>query len=924
MPALAVLGGPPALAAARAAAVDCRAEAPTEAAAEQMAARCATRVEVADARSELTQVFVEPSGLRTLEAAVTPQRVRKADGSWAKVSTVLRRLDGVVAPEAAAADVTFSNGGTGPFVTWRSGGTTFTLSWEGELRPPRLDGATAIYDEVRPGVALHVTALADGFRHALEVRSADAAGKTDLRTIQYKVGGNAVRRVTEAGAVELVDGSGDVFATTAGASMWDSTSAAGGVAVLRRAVPGVLDEDLRSDGRRAGAAAKVNPVDVRVSGDVMTVEPDMDMLASPDTVYPVFIDPPFNGKRSKWAWANKANKDWDVEDRAWVGRNPFDGVLYRSFFDFDVSSMRGATVLDAHMAIKLDHSFSCDDSWAWLYRTDKITVDSGKRMNWGTRPLPGTQLDSWAGHANEAGGCGKIQPDADAVFDAAAVKNDLHRAVNASAGWQTYTVGLCACNPEGDYESAEDRWKKFFPNTAYLVATYDKAPNRPTPEALSKTTDCYKACTSPAVVRSVKPTLKAGVSDPYKGNLRTTFEVRTAASATATLVSSGTVTDASGTSAEWTVAASLANGSTYYWRAQSKDENNLTGDWSAWQTLVVDTTPPTGLVVTSDEYPYKAWGASVDTKGTFAFTGATGAADYTWSVDQGAATQTAQASAVYTPTKDMVRTMRVVATDVAGNKAPEVVHQFWVSPLPNRCWNWRLDESSGTTAADLGNTDAADPVCGPLTGATVQAQPGTLSGAVSFGPGYLGNAASFTGLGQIQLGGPVLNSRKSFTVMAWVRPADLAAGPEQAVLSQDGEQTSRFALMYRKDANGGAGGWCFVLRDTDTGGTGPTMACATGEEGSSARPAANAWVHLGGVYDAAANRVQIHVMGNQESCDGEMVSAPAGPAWEGGSFVIGRGKAGGAAAHHWRGSIDQVYAHQRVLSAFEICQQAIQ
>jgi hypothetical protein len=641
-------------------------------------------------------------------------------------------------------------------------------------------------------------------------------------------------------------------------------------------------------------------------------------------VFPVFIDPPFNGKRSKWAWANKADRNWDVEDRAWVGRNPYDDVLYRSFFDFDVSDMRGATVLDAHVQIKLDHSHSCDDTWVWLYRTGNITVSSGQRMSWGTRALPGVQLDAWAGHANEAGGCGKIQPDADAVFDAAAVRNDVNRAVNASSGWQTYTVGLCACNAEGDHETTQERWKKFFPDTAYLVATYDKEPNRPTPEALSKTTDCYKACVSPAVVRAVKPTLKAAVSDPYKGNLRTTFEVRTAASTTAPLVADGTVTDASGTSAEWTVDVALSNGSTYYWRAQSKDESNLDGDWTAWQALTVDTTPPGSPTVTSGEYPHRAWGATVETKGMFAFGGATGAADYAWSVDDGSATVTTQASAEYTPTRDMIRTMRVVATDTAGNKSPNAIHQFWVSPLPNRCWNWRLDESSGTTAADRGNTDPADAVCAPLTGGTVQAQPGTLSGAVSFGPGYLGNAASFAGPGQISMTGPVVNSRRSFTVMAWVRPTDLAAGAEQTVLSQDGERTSRFALMYRKDANGGAGGWCFVVRDTDTGGSGPTMACATGDVGSSTRPAPGAWVHLGGVYDAARNRVQIHVMGNQDSCDGEMVSAPAGPAWEGGPFVIGRGKADGATAHHWRGSIDQVYAHQRVLSASEICQQAIQ
>ncbi|MGX6608620.1 LamG domain-containing protein, partial [Micromonosporaceae bacterium Da 78-11] len=406
----------PVPAAAAAAAVPaCAAEAATDAGAEEMALRCARPVEVAAARSELTQTFVQPSGARQLVSAVTPQRVHRGDGTWTPVSTTLaKRADGRVAAQASTADIVFSGGGTTPLVTWKSGGSSFTLSWPTALPAPRLDGDSATYDEVLPGVALHVTATADGFRHALEVKSATAAANLARKAIKYDVGGTATRRTTATGAVEVVDAAGQVFATGGGASMWDSAKppvnlAAARTASAEPAAGAAPDtEDLISTANRPGAAAVVHPAAVNLSATQLTVSPDLSMLSNPATVYPVYIDPPMNGLRERWAWANNDNFDTDVENRARVGRNPYDGALYRSFFNFNISGIHGTTILDAEIKMKLDHSYSCDNSWAWLYRTGAITVSSGGRMNWSTRPLPDHTISTWEGHANEAGGCGTI------------------------------------------------------------------------------------------------------------------------------------------------------------------------------------------------------------------------------------------------------------------------------------------------------------------------------------------------------------------------------------------------------------------------------------------------------------------------------------------------------------------------------------
>ena len=61
----------------------------------------------------------------------------------------------------------------------------------------------------------------------------------------------------------------------------------------------------------------------------------------------------------------------------------------------------------------------------------------------------------------------------------------------------------------------------------------------------------------------------------------------------------------------------------------------------------------------------------------------------------------------------------------------------------------------------------------------------------------------------------------------------------------------------------------------------------------------------------------------QDSCDGEMAQASFTGTWSAtGRFAIGRAKASGVNAAHWRGDIDDVYAFQRKLGSVEICQHA--
>ena len=130
-----------------------------------------------------------PDGSTTVEESVVPVRVRRKDGSWAAVDKTLVASGSSWVPRASAVDLTLSNGGAGPFATYRSNGQTITLSWPiGPLPAPSVQGSSLVYRGVLPGVDLWVTVSDTSFRPVLAVADAKAAGNPALKSIAYAVG----------------------------------------------------------------------------------------------------------------------------------------------------------------------------------------------------------------------------------------------------------------------------------------------------------------------------------------------------------------------------------------------------------------------------------------------------------------------------------------------------------------------------------------------------------------------------------------------------------------------------------------------------------------------------------------------------------------------------------------------------------------
>lgn len=480
---LAAVGGAVALPqpAAAAPAGGCVAAERSETGAVAVAKRCSHDVEVSSRTSETVRVVARPDGRLMWEQHVVPVRVRHG-GGWVPVDTGLAVRDGRPAPKATVVDVRFSRGGTDPLVTIAAAGGSASMSWPESLPAPVIDGDTAVYRQVLPGIDLRLRATATGFTQVLVVKDAAAAANPKLRAIRYGWSDAGLALAARAdGGFDVTDTSGRVVLAGAPGSMWDSS-------------PGVSTHGAapRSTAEAAGDRARQAPVRLAVSSGALTVTPDARMLTDPATVFPLFIDPPVDAHKNRWGYANNnANNRNDGVAR--VGRNPDGSGVFRSYFEFDVSLLQGKSVYDARFYINLVHTSPCAATPVSLWTTGFMTAGvNGTRAEWA--PQMYAWLDEKNGEANT--GCGDPSP----------VPMEFGRNLTEQARWWIanqgrMTLGLATYNQSG-YGEGVDYWKKFDPATAKLTLWYNTPPAVPAFVPHPTTTDCYQVCGSATGVSS--------------------------------------------------------------------------------------------------------------------------------------------------------------------------------------------------------------------------------------------------------------------------------------------------------------------------------------------------------------------------------------------------------------------------------------
>ncbi|MEE1930853.1 LamG domain-containing protein [Streptomyces sp. TRM 70351] len=926
--------------------------------AQAAAAASGERVEVAALRQERREVFANPDGSFTAVEHTEPVRTVK-DGAWVPVDdTLVRRSDGGWSPKAATVELEFSGGGDGPFARMRKAGREYALTWPGGALPePHVEGDTATYAEVLPGVDLVARAEVDGLGHLLVVKTPEAARNPALASVELGLRTEGLRlEETDAGALRAVDTAvgGTVF-EAARPVMWDSaavTERAGGQDADQAADGGAAPQGHRSAVRTAalqaappasgepgteppapgdaglagpGGGGRTAPVDIEVAPHALTLVPDEELLTGEDTVFPVVIDP-VQKTTSRSAWTGvmsgmPSEQDWKYSGSAGVGRCPTDynpvscnGVgVRRLLYTMPVSFYKGKQILKATFSARLNHVYWADAKAEpiRLYRIGGKNRTITSSSDWGNTK------DDWSDYLMTVDK--KISPtscssQANLHFEGGELTSEVRAA--ADGGWNSLSLGLRA-EDEGRF----GEWKRVCGNT-YLSVSYNNPPRQVDHRLMSSNPGGKCTWGAGRPYTEEPPQLRAEARDPDHTSSRTDkvkmqFKVEwtdSAGAAQAYTYDTAYKAPNSGTVFTHDVRDSIPQNTVVYWSARAYD-GDAWGDWS-WAgdpqrcEFVYDASRPGAPAVTSEQYPDdEVWHHGVGTTGTFTFAPDPDDAisdedvvEYRYSFDGApektvaAETPGGPASVTWTPMRAGPHWVTVEAYDKADNSSTRAQYEFLVTDGLPAAGQWNLGDEPGTT-------DAHD---------ESGKNPATAGPAVRFGvpgPGGTADAAARldgTADAYLDAQNTVLDTDGSYSVSAWVRPASLDRS--MAVVSQDGTGEPGFVLGY----DAAAGSWAFSVPVTDVN----TLGHWTATAGVTA--VADQWVLLTGVYDAHASggpELRIYVNDQLKG------TAKRRSHWTShGALQIGRTLAKSGYRDHFHGDLAEVRAFDRVLPAAQVAE----
>lgn len=355
----------------------------------------------------------------------------------------------------------------------------------------------------------------------------------------------------------------------------------------------------------------------------------------------------------------------------------------------------------------------------------------------------------------------------------------------------------------------------------------------------------------------------------------------------------------SGTTQRWQLPSDIPANTVVSWHVRAND-GTATSVWSSEAggsvcQFEIDDTSPEQAVVTSPEYPEEQIQDGVGVYGSFIMDspspdvvaykyGFIGGPYGTARPDEMGGPATVR----FLPDTAGPDYVTVHAIDRAGRGSSQTTYRFRVQNGRAPVAHWKLDDPAGSTTA------AAE------TGAAARAGSGVTFG----GPSPQGTAVTSTvtldgGSNDfLTPGTPAVDTRKTFAIGAWVRPAQTDG--TMTVASQDTADGAAFALGLRGLDSGAD--WSFTVGDARVSGGAPE----TGE-----------WAHLLGLYDAETGRAQLYVNGHEVGTRAE--AAPAGAT---GAFQIGRVRTTSGYHGRWHGDIGDVRAYDRVVVPAEVTELA--
>ncbi|WP_347178131.1 LamG-like jellyroll fold domain-containing protein [Streptomyces sp. LX-29] len=897
------------------------------------AKRSGKKIEVESLRGEAREVYATPDGRLEAIEHLRPVRAR-VGGEWKPVDTDLARTaDGMVTPKVATADVAFSAGGDAPMVRMKRAGRELSLSWPSKLPTPTLEGETATYAEVLPGVDLRLSAEVDGFSQLLVVKSAKAAANPELERLRLKLGAGGVQvQETVQGGLEAIDEGAKTAVFEASAPlMWDSSAAAPKAALdaaalkasglkavaLKVVAPKAETRKAREAAEPgnatrepgAGESGKLASIGVELpaDGEELVLTPDREVLKGRDTVYPVYIDPQWHTARSTaWTmvskyWAN--SPQWKFNGKSdeglgfceWSYCNPYD--TKRLFYRIPTSTYVGTRIVSAEFVVRNTWSASCADRQVQLWRTKDISAST----TWNSQDDSGFWLDKLATRSFAYGfeGCA----DGDAEFD---VRGAVQEAANKKQ--PTMTFGLRASN-----ESDRYAWKRFA-DKAHLRVTYNRPPGQIKKSQLFM--DYAGGCAKPGDaprVRTLDKMHANNVTDPDGDRVAVQFEAAW---------DSG---DGRGTIARWkpgrtsakksgsdfsiSLPSTIPSGKTISWYVRSWDGESYS-PWSSAGSatscyFVYDKNVPKAPGLSSREYPASdpedpndPWIDGIGKYGEFTIdSSSTDVERYRYGVNGSPSAQNeiktsggAPKVVKVLPSKPGLNYVTAQAFDDAGNASEIRTYQFRVkSGQPERAM-WQMDEGAGAAEA----VGTAPPRIADLQGGAVLGAPGVIKSALK-----LDGTTGYAGTDR-----PVVDTDRGFTVSAWVKLSEVP-NHAMSVAAQLGNHRPGFELYYSSSYNR----WVFAQAASDSPDAGTVRAMAAQPGGVKA----GQWTHLVGSYDSGAQRLKLFVDGKQ------VADSPCPDAWNARrGLQIGAGSDSGKPVSFFPGTIDELQIFDKQMALEEV------
>jgi RHS repeat-associated protein len=607
------------------------------------------RVEVLSERSETARTWALPLGGYESETSAAPVRFEKPgarNDGWVDIDTTLvANADGTVSPRAVPDVVTLGGQGdpAAELISTTSGDRTLSLgAGVAEVLPaPVLDGATATYADVMPGVDVKVEIRPSGFEQLWVVKT--QAGLDELISEQASGDQGVAAAMSADGLVASPQSDGGVVFTA------EDTKKV----VAKLAPPTVWDAATDTAGNpTAGASADFDVVDkgdplppkAGATGDLeLSVVPDQEWLSDPERQFPITIDPTYVAGTQQGPIFDTWVKEGETVDRSSNNLLPAgmgsDGLKHRSFLTFSTTPFQGKYITSASLSLWGNDVGSCTAS-AWSAYDAGLSSTSTR---WTAQPTIGTK---YATSTQTKGGASC--PDG-------LVSIDMKAQVQSWADGTATSKGMAL---KADNETTYASYHRFSSSEAasnqpVLRWSYDRRPGQMTIPNVSPGPTYKPAGSSASYVytSSTKPTLSGVVPADADGDvMRARFYAFPDATTADGSLSSSYCTPnayvAGGSSATCALTTALTANTSYWVRARAQDSVGYNGPYSDGKEIRIASVVPSSPVITCPGLSNNTWtttgpSANVSCTITAAGTGYSAPSAIKWSVDGSLSTTTA-------------------------------------------------------------------------------------------------------------------------------------------------------------------------------------------------------------------------------------------------------------------------------------------